>query len=714
IAAPVFYPEEITVAGQFERLPKASLPLRSDRETIYLVRGAIEGDVSASAKGSFAGEPLSFEWTVPQDQFREGAAFYDIVWQQAAKHDGLTLAYAGNKVLALAHRMFEAELERGIDAGQEAVANRNFAAAEDIALELKKIDPASDDIDALLRDVNRLSGGKRGVNVQTVAQAQPAPANNGQPQPADQPGAAAQPPANQPANGNNQPPPEPMPPGGSLLDQFPGTARPPAGPGLDVTGRDLILEEQERRRIKSQLMTREVAETIEDARRISVDDPETAVTEIKRALDTVRTTTDLIPDVQAELLKRLESVRLDLVNVARQRELAMLSAAERRALIEAEQRLIEQAMQREEDLELLIDQVRALMEEGYHGDDDAFEKAEAVARAAVQLQPRLGITAAALFTTEAAGQINKAFRLRALRADKFLAVLHEVELSHVPFPDEPPIVWPPGPVWRQLSERRKKWADVSLESTSPQEERIRAALVDEQGVDIQFIDQPLKESMEFLADAHGITIIIDEQSLQDEGIATDEPLNHILSGITLRSALKIMLEPLGLTYIIEDEVMKITTKIAADEKFSTRVYPVGDLVIPIMNPLAAGLGQGFGGGGGFGGQGGLGGGGQFGQGAQGFGGQGGGFGGGGGGLFSIPAEKAEIGRQKAEGGRPVKRQNAAPGGIDDPEAEAILDRLLGRANAADGFGGAMAQVRDPQVFDNDAVQSLKKKLTTRR
>src|SRR5262249_44204837 len=103
-----------------------------------------------------------------------------------------------------------------------------------------------------------------------------------------------------------------------------------------------------------------------------------------------------------------------------------------------------------------------------------------------------------------------------------------------------------------------------------------------------------------------------------------------LDGISLRSVLKLLLEPLQLTYIIEDEVMKITTATSAGAKLSTRVYYVGDLVIPIRTVQSAGIGQGQGGGGGFGGAGGNQGGGQFGIGGGGQ--NGNGFGGGGGGF----------------------------------------------------------------------------------
>jgi hypothetical protein len=425
--------------------------------------------------------------------------------------------------------------------------------------------------------------------------------------------------------------------------------------------------------------------------------------------------TDLIPEVQRQLVRRLEDLMVEIRNQLELQEQNERLAAERRSQIEAEARLIAESAQREQDLEMLLDRVRALMEEGRHGTPGAFLRARQVSSRAVAVAPESGAAAAALFNAEAAAQLERAAHLRALRSEKFLETLHQVELSHVPFPDEPPVVWPSAEFWQEITQRRKKWASVSLESTSPQELRIREALVDPQGVDIEFVDQPLKEAMEYLAEAHGITIILDEKALQDEGVQTDEPLNHLLSGITLRSALRIMLEPLGLTYIIEDEVMKITTQVAADEALSTRVYPVGDLVIPIITPQQGGIGQGQGGGGGFG----QGGGGQFGGGGGqgGFGGGGGGFGGGGGGgFFSVPAEQKPITRPS---GTAAPRPQQTP--ATDAEVEQILKGILGDATSrVDGpFGRGLAQIRDPQPgrpfrLDNETVDSLKKKPLTVR
>ncbi|MCC7421770.1 MAG: hypothetical protein IT428_15935, partial [Planctomycetaceae bacterium] len=448
---------------------------------------------------------------------------------------------------------------------------------------------------------------------------------------------------------------------------------------------DLLKAEQARRDILGQRLKLEVENTINEARRISRQDPGAALTQIKTTIGAISATTDINPDLRTQLLKRLNAVHAE---VTSQQEIALVNkvkAEENRVIQEAKQRLLDKMAREEARLDQLIDRVRGLMVDGEHGNDDAYEQAEAVSRIAVDLQPGSGTAAAALFNSEAAGQLRKAFRLRSLRADKFLETLYQVELSHVPFPDEPPVLWPPAEVWQALTERRKKWASVDLRKDRPAEERIRSAL--DQTTEFEFVETPLKDAMSFLSDLHNITIILDDAALEGENIDKDVAVNRIMSGISLRSALKIILEPLALTYIIEDEVMKITTITEAEDPKhnTTRVYPVGDLVIPIQTLGGAGGFGGFGGGG-IGGNG-FGGGGSFGNnGGGGFGGQGGGFGGGGGGLFSLPAEKVEA--------PSVDRRDAQVGAAVE--------------------GQAFAQVKDTvpgtkSVFDNDAVKSVKKK-----
>jgi hypothetical protein len=88
------------------------------------------------------------------------------------------------------------------------------------------------------------------------------------------------------------------------------------------------------------------------------------------------------------------------------------------------------------------------------------------------------------------------------------------------------------------------------------------------------------------------------------GIGPDVPVTRNLSGVSLRSALRLMLKDLELTYVIRDEVLLITTPEEAIAQLATRVYPVADLVLPIDNGVGSNpfmLGGGLGGRGGFGG-----------------------------------------------------------------------------------------------------------------
>ena len=238
-------------------------------------------------------------------------------------------------------------------------------------------------------------------------------------------------------------------------------------------------------------------------------------------------------------------------------------------------------------------------------------------------------------------------------------------------------------------------------------------------MEIEFIDTPLKEAMEFIGDANGITIIIDEQALPEEGVSIDEPINRIFSGVTLRSAIKIILEPLGLTYVIEDEVMKITTIIAAEDKLSTRVYPVGDLVIPVMSGMMARMMLG-GMGGMMGGRGMMGGGMMGGgMGGMGMGGMGGGMGmmGGGMGMMNIAPQPIPQGQQNPAANPPAQPGQAAPQNRrTDPEVENILDRILDTGTSQTAPSNFQpqwfAQIQDGGFrLDNKAVENLKKKAT---
>jgi hypothetical protein len=116
--------------------------------------------------------------------------------------------------------------------------------------------------------------------------------------------------------------------------------------------------------------------------------------------------------------------------------------------------------------------------------------------------------------------------------------------------------------------------------------------------DFEFSGQTLTDVMQFISDLHDLQIKIDRVALEDEGVAVDTPVD--LQGFkgTLRSGMDLILEPLGLDYVIQNDVLLVTSKSKAENIFDLRVYNVGQLpfdsealVMMVMDLTVKGGGQ---------------------------------------------------------------------------------------------------------------------------
>lgn len=106
----------------------------------------------------------------------------------------------------------------------------------------------------------------------------------------------------------------------------------------------------------------------------------------------------------------------------------------------------------------------------------------------------------------------------------------------------------------------------------------RIELVLRERTTCDFNNNPLEDVIRYLEMTHQIPIWLDKQALHDEGVAIDLQVTLEKSNITLQTALALLLEPIGLTTVTEDGVLKVTTQAKAYEKMATRIYPVADLV----------------------------------------------------------------------------------------------------------------------------------------
>ncbi|WP_172991899.1 general secretion pathway protein GspD [Lacipirellula parvula] len=100
----------------------------------------------------------------------------------------------------------------------------------------------------------------------------------------------------------------------------------------------------------------------------------------------------------------------------------------------------------------------------------------------------------------------------------------------------------------------------------------------------KYTETPLTKVVEGLSQLAGVNIHLDPRGLSQEGVRSDTPITlNLPQEISLKSALTLILEPLHLTYTIQDEVLKITSEQIRDGDLKIVTYPVGDLVIPIPN-----------------------------------------------------------------------------------------------------------------------------------
>jgi len=106
---------------------------------------------------------------------------------------------------------------------------------------------------------------------------------------------------------------------------------------------------------------------------------------------------------------------------------------------------------------------------------------------------------------------------------------------------------------------------------------IEAVVADER-TEFQFSDTPLEEVLQFLGNLHNINVMLDATAFSDSGVARDYPVSMSAKGITLASGLNLLLQPLGLTYVVENEVLMITSQDVARSKRETRIYDVRRLM----------------------------------------------------------------------------------------------------------------------------------------
>jgi len=363
-----------------------------------------------------------------------------------------------------------------------------------------------------------------------------------------------------------------------MIDQALGrsdarAARPQAAATADAgeVAPDLLLA-----RISAEVAARQL-----EAKRLGQKSPADALALLDQAADNV--SAQPIPaERKDQLLRRIERARRDIEEASGKRR-AELALDKRNAEIEGQ-------IDRERARKVEVDQRIAMLVDEYNTliDQRRFAEAEAVAKKAGQLAPDNGVVRQLLAQSRVIRRMETQKTIASGQQDGFLDVADDIERSATPFTG--PIEFPETKSWEDLTKNRSQRLAEGKSRATPAELAIHRKL--DTRVQTAFRNQPLAVVLAALAKQADVPIHLDMVGLEQEAVASDTPVTLSLDSqqISLKSALKLLLEPLHLRYVVQDEVLKITSPGLVKGVYYSVTYQVGDLVKPIPNFSSDGLG----------------------------------------------------------------------------------------------------------------------------
>ena len=326
----------------------------------------------------------------------------------------------------------------------------------------------------------------------------------------------------------------------------------------------------------------EVTRTINDARASLRIDPEGAIQNLKNMREAVRRNADIKAADRDALVRNLEAAIREAQQYGDQMTQRNAEAARRMAEAQDRKILAEQMMSQMEKMNQMGKRFESTCKEKKY--EQAQDIMVDMANEMTDIDSRMPTAVAGIQWTRNLDNYVKQVQLRSLKQRRVCDTLYQSDKSSMPFPDEPPITYPDSTVWARLStSRRAKYSSMDLAQAGEKEKQIMKALKDV--TKIEFEDTPLKEAKDDISEQHHINVQIDEAAFKEDMLSADDiTLTVKGNGLSLKAALKIALEAQGLSYVIENECLYITTATKAKEKCITKVYPVADLVMPPKMP----------------------------------------------------------------------------------------------------------------------------------
>ena len=141
-------------------------------------------------------------------------------------------------------------------------------------------------------------------------------------------------------------------------------------------------------------------------------------------------------------------------------------------------------------------------------------------------------------------------------------------------------------IWKEISDKRGKGTKLT------EKERALLTALNEP-VKADWKNTKFSDVIDILSTVSKQTIVIDKKALEDQNVNYEDSVVNFVAPktISMRSALRKVLQDFGLTFVIKDELIYVTTPQKAREMMVTRTYYIGDLVTGtgfMSNPFQVG------------------------------------------------------------------------------------------------------------------------------
>jgi type II secretory pathway component GspD/PulD (secretin)/tetratricopeptide (TPR) repeat protein len=221
-----------------------------------------------------------------------------------------------------------------------------------------------------------------------------------------------------------------------------------------------------------------------------------------------------------------------------------------------------------------FDQVLALIE------DKEYEKANSIVEEMIYRDP--SDRAARLLRTQISRERHR-FRIAEHQGKhdrELFKVLEDTKERTIPYREL--LTFPSRRIWREIIDVREPVGYPTTKREYSQEEQKVLASLD-RPVDVDFTDTPLPDVLAFFREVNQVNIALDRASLPDDMA----PVTLKMSDVPLKTALKEILEPINMSYVVEGNVIRVARKDKLAQ-YEMRVYDVRDLLLNFEDKQSSG------------------------------------------------------------------------------------------------------------------------------